>query len=292
MKNRIDSIYMRSDSIYMSNDKVLDRHCVAKIFDEYKEHSAEFIRLNNKFKNLFVMVEKLADTYRNTVEYKEYEAIMEIIKRQHSLISNKSLCSYEDLNRYCRAVEGVEIGKYCNSPKCQEAAKKKKELWDICEKTQEYRAMLQAESTYTVEINISYVLFEKGIYDAKKAINRIVKAMNKMEKQIEVCYNTPQYKAYAQILDDCPPEDKVYEQYFGIAEYEKELESCKKALEPLEKRFCSSPEVKKLIAESIAESFPIVSTTDKNCSFSNDWCWDKEKENMLLLHIVNKNILG
>lgn len=166
-------------------------------------------------------------------------------------------------------------------------------MWDICEKTQEYQAMLQAKLTYTVEINISCVLFKEGIYDVKKAINRIVKAMNKMKKQYEVNENTPQYKAYQTYLQSFynkTQKYRFYEQYFGIVEYEKELESCKKALEPLEKRFCSSLEIKELIAESIAESFPIVSTTDKNCSFSNKWCWDKEKEDMLLLHIVNKNI--
>ena len=73
MKNRIDSIHM-------CDNRILDDRYVAKIFEEYKEHSAKFIRLNNKFKNLFAMVEKLADIYRNTVEYKEYEAIMDITR--------------------------------------------------------------------------------------------------------------------------------------------------------------------------------------------------------------------
>lgn len=290
MKNRIDSIYMR-------DDRILEHHCVAKIFEEYKERSAEFIRLNNKFKNLFAMVEKLADTYRNTVEYKEYEAIMDIIERQHSSIS-RLIEKYSKGGTYTEEFydavveKGSEYTSFLSSKRL-EAEEKKKELRYIYKKTQEYEAMLQAKLTYTVEINISYVLFQKGIYDAKKAINRIVKAMNKMEKQYEVNENTPQYKAYqtySQSFYNKTQKYEFYEQYFGIVEYEKELESCKKALEPLEKRFCSSPEVKKLIAESIAESFPIVSTTDKNCSFSNKWCWDKEKENMLLLHIVNKNI--
>lgn len=49
--------------------------CTKELFEEYKAHSAEYIRLKNKCKPLLEKIYKLANTYKNTVEYKEYEAI-------------------------------------------------------------------------------------------------------------------------------------------------------------------------------------------------------------------------
>ena len=49
--------------------------CRNELFEKYKAHSAEFIKLKNKCKPLTENVKRLADTYKNTVEYKEYEAL-------------------------------------------------------------------------------------------------------------------------------------------------------------------------------------------------------------------------
>lgn len=49
--------------------------CREELYEKYKAHSAEFIKLKNKCKPLLENVKRLAETYRNRVEFKEYEAI-------------------------------------------------------------------------------------------------------------------------------------------------------------------------------------------------------------------------
>lgn len=222
--------------------------CRKELYEKYKAHSAEFIKLKNKCKPLLENVKRLADTYRNRVEYKEYEAI----KLQYEVKNSKWVDSaeYRELKaKYFRCHYSIM----------------NKELEDIAKKTQAYKAYKQADEERTLEVNATCKLFLDGVYDIDKAFERIARAEYKLNKAHSAYIDSPQYIAHARAFQDCRKTTmgNSIKKYF--AEYDKALKAAEKALEPLETAFRNSPEVKEYVAECRGITF---SDTQKTFSFS------------------------
>lgn len=239
--------------------------CREGLYEKYKAHSAEFIKLKNKCEPLLENAKRLADTYRNRVEYKEYEAI----KLQYEVKNSKWVDSaeYRELEaKYYRCY-------YSNS-------KRRKELEDIAKKTQAYKAYKQADEERTLEVNATCKLFLDGVYDIDKAFERITRAEYKLLKAHSAYIDSPQYIAYARVFQDCKNTTmgNSIKKYF--AEYDKALKAAEKALEPLETAFRNSPEVKEYVAECRGITF---SDAKKTFSFNeynslqtlDDWVEDQ-----------------
>lgn len=196
--------------------------CREELYEKYKKaHSAEFIKLKNKCKPLLDNVERLAETYRNTVEYKKYKAVSEQFHRIH----NKALKS---------GYNSMEVTDRCTTlPEYLALLKRVNELRDITEKTQAYKAYKQARITRDIEINATCKLFLDGVYDTDEAFERIAKVEYKVSNLEKVYLNTPQYKAYLKNLDakdDAVEKCKslVASKNPYIKAYHEELETAKK----------------------------------------------------------------
>lgn len=255
--------------------------CTKELFEEYKAHSAEYIRLKNKCKPLLEKIYKLANTYKNTVEYKEYEAI----KLQQSDYYIKWRKSAEAKKAYKRA-------ELCNdSPEDKALKKRYEELESIANKTQTYKATEQAKKALDIEKNTSCQLFLDGVYDIDKAFEKITKAKYKAQKSIKMFLNTPQYKAYTRAVVDwalyCSKITNTAEEKY-LAEYNKTLEATKKALEPLETAFRNSTEVKEYEAECRGITFSADENAKEFSFFLYDWNWTDLEEERIISYIYNR----
>lgn len=248
--------------------------CRKELFEKYKAHSAEFIKLKNKCKPLLEKVGRLAETYSNRVEYKEYEAI----KLQYEKVKEpKWLLSAE-----YREAE-MKFDKCLSS---EAITKRLKEL-SISYKTQ-IKAYEQAEEATTLEINATCKLFLDGVYDIDRAFERIARADDKFDKAI----SNPQWMAYAKerrrVRGVCSKIiDNSAREYF--AEYDKALKAAEKALEPLQTAFRNSQEVKEYEAECRGI------TTYSNMELSDlfvEWYWDYVKENRIISYIIKSIIVN
>lgn len=243
--------------------------CRKELYEKYKAHSAEFIKLKNKCKPLLENVKRLADTYINRVEYKEYEAI----KLQYKVKESKWFDSVE--------FRGLKP-KYdrCTSSMWN---KRMKELEDIGYKTQAYKAYKQADEENTIEINATCQLFFDGVYDIDKAFERIARANYKLHKAHFAFLDSPQWIAVGREFKGCSKiMDNSIKKYF--AEYDKALEAAKKALEPLKTAFRNSTEVKEYEAECRGITLP----ADKDMEyfdFGYDWDWGDWKEEQIISYI-------
>lgn len=238
--------------------------CRKELFEKYKAHSAEFIKLKNKCKPLTENVKRLADTYKNTVEYKEYEA----------LVSQNNLNEWTQSAEYREAK--MKYSQCINSPEYQANSKRNKELWDISHKTQEYKAYKQALKESEIEINATCKLFLDGVYDIDRAFERIAKVEYKVGNLEKVYFNTPQYKAYLKNLMESDVMEKCLSLFRSkipyLKAYHKVLETAKKALEPLETAFRNSPELKEYVAEC-REVMPSFVRNIESHSFEDRWDW-------------------
>ena len=198
--------------------------CRNELFEKYKAHSAEFIKLKNKCKPLTENVKRLADTYKNTVEYKEYEAL-------------ESQYNWYELEQSAEYREAKRIYNQClNSPEYKAKSKRIDELLDISHKTQAYKAMKQARTAQDIEINATCKLFLDGVYDIDRAFERIAKVEYKVRNLEKVYFNTPQYKAYLKNLEEFDVMEKCQSLFTSkipyLKAYDEVLETAKKALEP------------------------------------------------------------
>lgn len=245
--------------------------CREKLYEKYKAHSAEFIKLKNKCKPFLEKVVRLAKTYRNRVEFKEYEAI----KLQYEVKKSKWFDSAE--------FRGLK-------PKYDRCAssmwnKRMKELEDISYKTQAYKAYKQADEENTIEINATCKLFLDGVYDIDKAFERIARAKDKLDKAHSAFLNSPQWIAYGKEYQrgrgGCfKITDNSAREYF--AEYDKALEAAEKALEPLQIAFRNSQEVKEYAAECEGiTTFGNMKLTDRFV----EWYWEHPREQRIIFYI-------
>lgn len=230
--------------------------CREGLYEKYKAHSAEFIKLKNKCKPLQENVKRLADEYKNTIAYKEYEVIRVLTESAED----------KDILRRIEIEEEERIFNQCiNSPEHKSQSKREGELIDINFKTQAYKAYKQAEKALHIEIDATCKLFFDGVYDIDRAFERIAKATYKSDKAEKVWRSTPQNKAAVRAIYNEPYSFVDCMNKKGIAKsaYYKALETAEKALEPLETAFRNSPEVKEYVAECRGITF-----SDKEMPFS------------------------
>lgn len=250
--------------------------CREELYEKYKAHSAEFIKLKNKCKPLLENVNRLADTYRNSVEFKEYEAI----KLQYFQVKEPEwLYSAE-----YREAE-MKFDKCLSSEVNTKRQKELKELEYISFKTQAYKAYKQAEEANTLEINVTCKLFFDGVYDIDKAFERIARAKDKLDKAHSAFLNSPQWIAYVKELQrgrgGCfKIKDNSAREYF--AEYDKALKTAEKALEPLKTAFKNSQEVKEYETECRGiTTYSNMELTDQPAK----WYWEHFTENKIISYI-------
>ena len=271
-------------------------NCRKELFEKYKAHSAELIRLKNKCKPLFEKVARLADTYKNTVEYKEYE----VIKNSYLSIYSKWLNSSE----YAEAMKKRQSQCESSSPEGIAYSKRLQELWHINAKTQAYRAFKQAQEELDIEIDATCSLFSSGVYDVEKAFERIAKAEHKVEKAGEAWQKTPQNQAYERKKYEKSPysmfgcrevENLAERKYF--AAYRKVLETAKKALEPLQTAFRNSPEFEEYIAECRGitgaieyEEFSIEAGQYEPRGIHSNWGWENNLEESTIIYYIGSTI--
>lgn len=234
--------------------------CREELYEKYKAHSAEFIKLKNKCKPLLEKVNRLAETYKNTVEYKKYKAVSGQFDR-----------IYEGYN-------SMEVRNRCKRlPEYLALSKRLEELININLKSQAYEASNQALITRDIEINATCKLFLDGVYDIDKAFEGIARAEHKSHKAYSAYTDSPQYKAYSKIskaefdaVEKC--ESLVASKNPYIKAYNEELETAKKALEPLQIAFRNSQEVKEYVAECRGITLPAYRDM-KYFDFADDWNW-------------------
>ena len=176
--------------------------CRKELFEKYKAHSAEFIRLKNKCKPLLEKVARLADTYKNTVEYKEYKALEQQYYTKHYIEWEESAECREAVRIYNQCIRSPEHEAYLKAH-----LKRLEELEDIMHKTQAYKAATQAQTAakteLDIEINVTCQLFLDGVYDIDRAFERIAKATHKLDNKARYVsyHNVPQYKAYIREME-------------------------------------------------------------------------------------------
>lgn len=254
--------------------------CRKELFEKYKAHSAEFIKLKNKCKPLLENVKRLADTYKNRVEYKEYEAF----ESQYNPYEWELTAEYREAE--------MKYNQCLNSAEHKAHLKRIKELKDISHKTQAYKAMKQAQTAFDIEINATCKLFLDGVYDIDRAFERIAKATHKLDKARDVFYNTPQYKAY--IREDffnprsCLGMYETAENKYQTT-YNKLEKAAKKALEPLQTAFRNSPEVKEYVAECRGITFS-ADKDIKDFNFDDSWDWTDDKEESGIISYIQSPI--
>lgn len=257
--------------------------CREELYEKYKAHSAEFIKLKNKCKPLLENVERLAKAYRNRVEFKEYKSL-----------TDQYLTMFEKWEKSAECREAERITSQClQSPEHKAHSKRKKELEDIIHKTQAYKAMKQEKTALDIEINATCKLFLDGVYDIDRAFERIAKATYKSKKANDVFYGGPQYKAYLRqvespySLGSCIDRKFTAEKKY-LAAYNKLVEAAKKALEPLQTAFRNSQEVKEYVAECRGITFPAYYDMMKYFDFGNYWNWREDyiyEEGFIIVYI-------
>lgn len=239
--------------------------CREKLYEKYKAHSAEFIKLKNKCKPLLENVVRLVDEYRNTIAYKEYEAV----KLQYYMKKLYSAEYRESQTKYVQC---------CLST----MNKRLKELEDMNKKSQAYKAYKQADKEKTLEVNVTCKLFLDGVYDIDKAFERIARAEYKLDKAHSAYIESSQYIALTRVCQDCwnTITGNSIKKYF--AEYDKALKAAEKALEPLETAFRNLPEVKEYVAECRGITFPAGKDMK---DFYDDWNWGDYEERQIISYI-------
>ena len=244
--------------------------CRKELYEKYKAHSAEFIKLKNKCKPLLENVKRLADTYINRVEYKEYKAIR---WQEYMLRSEwKKSKEYKEAER----IYG-ECGYLPTECKGTSSSDAMKDFNDNAKK---------ARRPLVVEIGATCELFLDGVYDIDKAFERIARAEYEFRKK-KISGSAPKKPLTPSCInlvrnfDRCNKGyDTAFDEY--MAEYHKALEAAKKALEPLKTAFGNSQEVKEYEAECRGI------TLDKhreNFSFDGNWDWGDYEESQIISYI-------
>lgn len=246
--------------------------CGMELYEKYKAHSAEFIKLKNKCKPLLENVKRLADTYRNRVEYKEYIAI----EWQRVVLG----LEWEESKEYKEAkrVYG-ECGYLPKECKGRSSADAMKDFNDNAKK---------ARRPLVVEIGATCELFLDGVYDIDKAFERIARAEYEFRKK-KISGSAPKKPLTPSCInlvrnfDRC---NKGYDTAFDkyLAEYRKALEAAGKALEPLKTAFRNSQEVKEYEAECRGITFP-ADKDMKDFNFTSVWDWEDREEKQIISYI-------
>lgn len=257
--------------------------CREGLYEKYKAHSAEFIKLKNKCKPLLENVKRLADTYENSVEYKEYRAIE--WQRITLLLEWEKSKEYKEAERVYG--ECGYLPTECEAASASDAMKDHND--DI----------KQARRTLDIEIGATCELFLDGVYDIDKAFERIARAEYEYQRRLEGRFEerrkkklaspppkkplTPSCVKLVSNLDRC---NKGYETAFDkyMAEYRKALEAAEKALEPLKTAFRNSPEVKEYVAECRGITFP-ADRDMKDFDFGHYWDWRDIEEKQIIYYI-------
>lgn len=223
--------------------------CRKELYEKYKAHSVEFIKLKNKCKPLLENVKRLADTYKNSVEYKEYKAI----RGQEYILVWEGSEEYKEAKRVYG--ECGYLPTECGGTIASDAMK-------------DYNDDIKKErKPFYIEMGATCELFLDGVYDIDKAFERIARAEYEYQRQFEQRRKkklaspppkkplTPSCINLVRNLDRC---NKGYDTAFDkyMAEYRKALETAEKALEPLKTAFRNSPEVKEYVAECRGITFP------------------------------------
>ena len=254
--------------------------CINELYEKYKAHSAEFIKLKNKCKPLLENVKRLADTYINSVEYKEYGAI----ERQEIML----LLKWEE-SKECKEAERV-YGKCgylpteCGGSIASDAMK-------------DYNNDLkEARKPFYIEMGATCELFLDGVYDIDKAFERITRAEYEFKRRFEEIRKkklaspppkkplTPSCVNLVRNFDRC---EKGYATAFDkyMAEYRKALKAAEKALEPLQTAFRNSQEVKEYEAECRGITFPADADSKDMKRFSARWDWKNYEEEQIISYI-------
>lgn len=246
--------------------------CTNELYEKYKAHSAEFIKLKNKCKPLLENVKRLADTYSNRVEFKEYEAI----ERQRTIfimLEWKKSKEYKEAERV--------YGK-CRLPlECEDTS--------ASDAMEDYNDDIKKEiKPFYIEMRATCKLFLDGVYDIDKAFERIARAKYEYQRRLEERRKkklasprpkkplTPSCVNLVRNFDRC---EKGYATAFEkyMAEYRKALEAAEKALEPLQTAFRNSQEVKEYEAECRGITFPADSDMKYSGGGSNWGDWEEEQ---------------
>lgn len=257
--------------------------CREGLYEKYKAHSAEFIKLKNKCKPLLENVKRLADTYTNRVEYKEYIAIQwqEVVLRFEWEKSEE----YKEAKRVYGECDGF-LPTECRGSGSSSADA----MRDLNDKLKKARRPL------VVEIGATCELFLDGVYDIDKAFERIARAEYEYQRRRRGLSGsapkkpqkslTPSCVNLVSNLDRCRKGyDTAFDKY--MAEYRKALEAAEKALVPLETAFRNSPEVKEYVAEcgGITTFADFADKDMKYFSFESNWDWRDLEEEQIISYI-------
>lgn len=252
--------------------------CRKELYEKYKAHSAEFIKLKNKCKPLLENVKRLADTYNNSVEYREYMAIL--WQRTPLVLEWEKSEEYKEAER----IYG-ECGYLPEECKGRSSADALKEHNDDIKKERK---------PFYIEMDATCELFLDGVYDIDKAFERIARAEYEFQRRLEErskkrlaspppkpLNRPPSCVNLVRNIDRCK---KGYETAFDkyMAEYRKALEAAKKALEPLKTAFRNSQEVKEYEAECRGITFP---ADMDNFDFEYNWDWRDWEEKQIISYI-------
>lgn len=250
--------------------------CRNELYEKYKAHSAEFIKLKNKCKPLLENVKRLAEIYNNRVEFKEYEAI----KWQETVLS----LQWEKSKEY---KEAERVYGKCDDylpTECKDTSID--DAWD------DYK---EAEKPFYIEKGATCELFLDGVYDIDKAFERIARAEYEFQRRFKEIRKKrlaspppkkplpPSCVNLVRNLDRC---NKGYATAFDkyMAEYRKAEKAAEKALEPLQTAFRNSPEVKEYVAECRGITFP-ADKDMKDFDFSRYSDWGDYEEGMIISNI-------
>ncbi|RDU52342.1 hypothetical protein [Helicobacter sp. MIT 01-3238] len=251
--------------------------CREGLYEKYKAHSAEFIKLKNKCKPLLENVKRLADTYKNSVEYKEYLAI----GRQDTMIRLewKNSKEYKEAERIYGECDYLPT-------ECKDA--------DAGEAMKDFNNDIkEARKPFYIEMDATCVLFLDGVYDIDKAFERIARAEYEFERRFEERRKKKLASLPPKKPLNRPPScvnfdrcEKGYATAFDkyMAEYRKALEAAEKALEPLQTAFRNSQEVKEYEAECRGITFP-ADKDMKDFDFEYIWGWRDLEEKQIISYI-------
>lgn len=247
--------------------------CRNELYEKYKAHSAEFIKLKNKCKPLLENVKRLADTYTNRVEYKEYNAI----RGQEYILVSK----WEESKEYKEAkrVYG-ECGYLPEECQDRSIADGRQDLLD---------KITKAARPLYVEICATCELFLDGVYDIDKAFERIARAEYEFKKKklVSSLPKKPLTPSCVNLVRNLGRCNKGYDTAFDeyMAEYRKALEAAEKALlEPIQTAFRNSQEVKEYEAECRGITFP-AGKDMKDFDFEHNWDWRNSEESQIISYI-------
>lgn len=251
--------------------------CRKELYEKYKAHSAEFIKLKNKCKPLLENVKRLADTYTNSVEYKEYSTIgwQEYTLRREWEESKE----YKEAKRVYG--ECGYLPTECRGPSPADALREHND--DI----------KKERRPFYIEMGATCELFLDGVYDIDKAFERIARAEYEYQRRSEERWKkklaspppkkplTPSCVNLVRNFDRCNKGyDTAFDEY--MAEYRKALEAAEKALEPLKTAFRNSQEVKEYEAECRGITFPADGDMK---DFDSIWDWKDWEEKQIISYI-------